>query len=289
MQFQSGAVFRSLIENEKPLAIAGTINSYCALLAKQAGFKALYLSGAGVANAAFGLPDLGVINSTDLAEEARRITASVDCPLLVDVDTGGATFLTIKRTIRAMEQACVAAIHLEDQVVAKRCGHRPNKKIVSMQEMGDRIKAALDARHNNTMVIIARTDAYASYGINEVIERAEYFMSLGADAIFPDALPSLKEFTKLTHATKLPVLANMTEFGRTELASIEDLKKAHVAMVLYPLSAFRVMAKAAERLYEGIIKHGSQHEFLNDMQTREELYKVLDYERYEKIMDKELG
>lgn len=281
----SGAFLKNLINSNSILPVAGVLNAYCAILAVNAGFNAIYLSGAGVANSAFGLPDLGVINITDLAEEARRITNVTNNPLIVDLDTGGGSYINIQRAVKLMEQAGVAAVHIEDQVLNKRCGHRANKQIISIKDMGDRIKAALDSRKNDNFLIIARTDAFEQEGLNGVIERAEYFKELGADLLFPDAIPSLDQFKILTAKKLLPVLANMTEFGKTQISSQAELQAIGVAVVLYPLSAFRVMAKAAAELYKEIIEYGTQEKSLSKMQTRQELYTILDYEYYEKIID----
>lgn len=286
MSETAGSRFRSLVQSNPPLPVLGTINAYCALLAKKSNCKAIYLSGAGVANSAYGIPDLGMTSLPDVLEEARRITDTVDLPLLVDVDTGWGHAFTIARTIRSLEKAGVAAVHIEDQIFAKRCGHRPNKGIVSKQEMGDRIKAAVDARKDDKFVIMARTDAYASEGMKSAIERAQYFVELGADMIFPEAITTLAEYQQFTESVSVPVLANITEFGKTPLFTRDELKAAGIKLVLYPLSAFRAMSKAAEQVYKTIIEEGTQAGLLATMQTRDELYNVLGYYDYEKKLDK---
>lgn len=285
MELSKGAQFRRLVEHNSPLPILGAINAYCAMLAKTAGAKALYLSGAGVANASYGLPDLGMTALPEVLEDIRRITQAVDLPLLVDIDTGWGHAFNISRTIRLMESAGVAAVHIEDQVSAKRCGHRPNKAIVSMEEMGDRIKACVDARTNTEFVIMARTDAYAVSGINAAIERALYCIELGADMIFPEAIPSLDDYRLFCEQIQKPVLANITEFGKTPLFTRDELQSAGIQMILYPLSAFRAMAKAALNVYQTILETGSQKTCINAMQTREELYQVLGYHAYEQQLD----
>lgn len=285
MSMSNGKLFRTLINQHSPLQVVGTINAYCAMLAERAGCSAIYLSGAGVANASYGLPDLGMTSLPDVLEDARRIVQASNLPLLVDIDTGWGHAFNIGRTIKLMEDAGVAAVHLEDQVTEKRCGHRPKKAIVSLQEMGDRIKAAVDARTNDDFVIMARTDAYAVEGMDSVIERAQYCVELGADMVFPEAMTTLDEYQEFCRQISVPVLANITEFGRTPLFNCEELKKAGVKLVLYPLSAFRAMAKAAFDVYQTINKKGSQKDMLNAMQTREELYDVLGYHDYEKKLD----
>lgn len=280
-----GQVFKQTLLENKPLQILGTINAYSALLAESAGCKAIYLSGAGVANASYGLPDLGMTNLTQVLDDARRITEACALPLLVDVDTGWGNAFNIARTIKLMEKTGVAAIHIEDQVLAKRCGHRPNKAIVSLQEMGDRIKAAVDAREDPDFVIMARTDAYAVEGMNAAIDRALFCMELGADMIFPEAMSTLEEYKQFTTDIKVPVLANITEFGKTPLFTKEALNHAGVSLILYPLSAFRAMSKAALTTYQTILQQGTQHAMLEQMQTRDELYQVLGYYEYEKKLD----
>ena len=280
-----GKVFRDLVDNQAPVQVVGTINAYCAMLAEKAGCQAIYLSGAGVANASYGLPDLGMTTLNDVLEDARRITNACSLPLLVDVDTGWGHAFTIARMVKLMEKAQVAAIHIEDQIVAKRCGHRPNKAIVSSKEMGDRIKAAVDARTNNDFVIMARTDAYAVEGLNAAIERAQYYVELGADMIFAEAIQILDDYRKLTQFIQVPILANITEFGKTPLYTREELAQVGIKLILYPLSAFRAMSQAALSIYQGIIKDGTQKNWLNSMQTRNDLYEILDYNNYEKKLD----
>jgi len=281
----AGRKFRKLAARRKPVQIPGAINAYSALLAERAGFEALYLSGAGVANASFGLPDLGVTTLGDVLEDAQRITAATDLPLLVDVDTGFGSAFNIARTVREMERAGVAAIHLEDQEQAKRCGHRPNKATVPTAEMCDRIKAAVDARRDEGFVIMARTDAFAREGRAAALERASAYVAAGADMIFAEALYTLDDYAAFTRAIRAPVLANLTEFGLTPYFTVEELAGAGVKLVLYPLSAFRAMSKAALAVYEAIRAHGTQKAVLGSMQTREELYSVLDYHAYERKLD----
>ncbi len=283
-----GTAFRSALADAKPLQIVGVINAYCALLAKRAGHRAIYLSGAGVANASFGLPDLGMTSLDNVLEDVRRIVSACDLPLLVDIDTGWGSALGISRTIRQMERAGVAAVHIEDQVAEKRCGHRPNKAIVPAEEMVDRIKAAVDGRDDPAFVIMARTDAAASEGLPGAIERGRAYAEAGADMLFAEALGSLDEFHAFCAAVSVPVLANMTEFGKTPLYSREELAEAGVAMVLYPLSAFRAMSRAAAAVYTAIAREGDQRSVLPLMQTRDELYDVLDYHEYERRIDRML-
>ncbi|KTC74369.1 2-methylisocitrate lyase [Legionella birminghamensis] len=285
MTESAGKRFRLLVKTQTPLQVMGTINAYCAMLAERAGGQAIYLSGAGVANASHGLPDLGMTSLQEVAEDARRITAVSELPLLVDVDTGWGHAFNIARTVKTLEDAKVAAIHIEDQVIAKRCGHRPNKAIVSSSEMGDRIKAAVDARTDENFVIMARTDAYAVEGMAAAIERAQLCVELGADMIFPEAMTSLDEYKQFTSSLHVPVLANITEFGKTPMFTREELKEAGIGLILYPLSAFRAMSKAALHVYETILSQGTQSPVLNAMQSREELYEVLGYHRYEQILD----
>lgn len=285
MHTSNGARFRALTESHTPLPVVGAINAYCAMLAKSAGIQALYLSGAGVANASYGLPDLGMTSAAEVLEDVRRITQAVELPLLVDIDTGWGHAFNIGRTVRLMENAGVAAVHIEDQILAKRCGHRPNKAIVSMREMGDRIKACVDARVNADFVIMARTDAYASLGMNAVIERALYCIELGADMIFPEALLNLNDYQHFCEQVPKPVLANITEFGKTPLFTQDELQKAGVKIVLYPLSAFRAMSQAALNVYQTIMNTGSQQPCIEYMQSREALYQVLDYHAYEQRLD----
>ncbi|MBA2648469.1 MAG: methylisocitrate lyase [Legionella sp.] len=280
-----GKLFKDAIIQHKPLQILGTINAYTALLAQASGACALYLSGAGVANASYGLPDLGMTNLSEVLEDVRRVTAVCALPLLVDVDTGWGHMFNIQKTVKLMERSGVAAIHIEDQVTAKRCGHRPNKTLVSLSEMGDRIKAAVDARVDPSFVIMARTDAFAVEGMDSAIERALFCIELGADAIFPEALTSLEDYKRFTEAVKSPVLANCTEFGVTPLYTKEDYTQVGVSMILYPLSAFRAMSQAALNTYQTIVQEGSQRSILDKMQTRQELYDILDYKGYEQKLD----
>lgn len=280
-----GACFRSAIEQEKPLQVVGVINAYAAKLAARAGFKALYLSGAGVANASFGLPDLGMTTLNDVCEDVRRITAGTDLPLLVDADTGWGSAFMISRSIRELIRAGAAACHIEDQVQAKRCGHRPNKTLVSCEEMCDRIKAAVDGRSDPSFAIMARTDAHANEGRDAAIDRAQAYLEAGADMIFAEALLTLDDFTAFTRALSAPVLANITEFGKTPLFTVAELKQAGVGIALYPLSAFRAMSRAAEAVYITLRQDGTQKNQLTQMQTRNELYDVLEYTRYEQTLD----
>ena len=285
-----GARFTKAVKEESPLQIIGTINANHALLAKRAGYKAIYLSGGGVAAGSLGSPDLGITTLEDVLVDARRITDVCDVPLLVDIDTGfGSSAFNIARTIKALEKAGVAAVHIEDQVSAKRCGHRPNKEIVSKSEMVDRIKAAVDARTDSSFVIMARTDSFDKEGLDGVLDRAHAYIEAGADAIFPEAVQTLAIYEEITRDIRVPVLANITEFGKTPLFKTSELASVGVKMVLYPLSAFRAMNKAAENVYEVIRKEGSQQSVINSMQTREELYERIDYFRYEKELDQLLG
>lgn len=280
-----GARFRAALDAERPLQIVGTVNAYCALLAERAGFKALYLSGAGVANASFGLPDLGITTLNDVCEDVRRITQATILPLLVDADTGWGGAFQIARAIRELHQAGAAGCHLEDQVQAKRCGHRPGKAIVGTDEMCDRVKAAVDACPDDQFVIMARTDAYALEGLAGAIDRAAAYVDAGAHMIFAEALTSLDEYLQFTAAIPVPVLANITEFGKTPLFRTDELAQHGVRMVLYPLSAFRAMSRAAEQVYRAIRNDGTQSSVVDLMQTRAELYDVLDYLRYEQKLD----
>lgn len=264
----------------------GVINAYCAMLAERAGFHALYLSGAGVANASFGLPDLGITSLNDVCEDVRRITHATELPLLVDADTGWGGAFMIARTIRELTRAGAAGCHLEDQVQAKRCGHRPGKELVSCAEMCDRLKAAVDSRTDEQFVIMARTDAHASEGKAAAIERAQAYVAAGADMIFAEALTTLNEYRDFTKALgETPVLANITEFGKTPLFTIEELREAGARLALYPLSAFRAMSQAAEAVYGAIRTQGTQKDSLSRMQTRQELYEVLNYHAYEDKLD----
>src|SRR4051812_8187607 len=281
----AGARLRAAVEAEKPLQVVGTINAYAAMLAERAGFRAIYLSGAGVANASFGLPDLGVTTLNDVLEDARRITRATTLPLLVDADTGFGSAFSIARTVRDMISAGVAGIHLEDQVQAKRCGHRPGKALVDAAEMSDRIKAAVDARTDDSFVLMARTDAHAVEGLDAAIERATRYVEAGADMIFAEALTSLDDYRKFTAALRVPVLANLTEFGKTPLFSLDEMRDAGVRLCLYPLTAFRMMSAAALNAYQTLRRQGTQKSLLDSMQTRAELYDILSYHDYEKKLD----
>lgn len=283
----AGQKFKFSIQSENPLQIVGAINAYAALQAQQAGFKAVYLSGGGVAAASNGLPDLGITTMDDVLYEAQKITARVDLPLLIDIDTGWGGAFNIARTIRECESAGVAAVHIEDQVSNKRCGHRPGKELVSKEEMGDRVKAAVDARSD--MIIMARTDALAGEGLDGVIERSVHYVECGADMIFAEAMTDLEHYKKIKDAVKVPVLANITEFGKTDYYTTQQLAGVGVDMVLYPLSAFRAMSKAAEVVYTAIRKDGTQKAVVPYMQTRDELYKTLDYYSYEEKLDELFG
>ncbi|MFM2159891.1 MAG: hypothetical protein RLY39_422 [Actinomycetota bacterium] len=289
-QTSAGARFRKALTEESPLQVIGTINANHALLAKRAGFKAIYLSGGGVAAGSLGIPDLGITGLEDVLVDVRRITDVCDTPLLVDIDTGfGSSAFNIARSVRSINKAGAAAIHIEDQVGAKRCGHRPNKELVSKAEMVDRIKAAVDARVDDSFVIMARTDALAVEGIDAALDRANAYIEAGADALFPEAITDLPTYKKFTDVIKVPVLANITEFGMTPLFTTTELAGVGVGIVLYPLSAFRAMNKAAENVYETIRKDGSQKAVLDTMQTREELYQRINYYEYESALDKLLG
>lgn len=284
-----GQRLRDALEQERPLQVAGTVSAYAAMLAARAGFRAIYLSGAGVANSAFGLPDLGVTTQNDVTEEVRRITAACELPLLVDADTGFGGAFSIARTCRELARAGAAGLHLEDQVQSKRCGHRPGKQLVAAQEMCDRLKAALDARADGSFVIMARTDAHAVEGLASAIARAQAYVAAGADMIFAEAITTLAEYRQFTSAVSVPVLANITEFGRTPLFTTTELGQAGVRLALYPLSAFRAMSKAAEDVYQSIRRDGTQRAVVERMQTREELYSVLGYHAYEERLDRLFG
>ncbi|MBM4218592.1 MAG: methylisocitrate lyase [Gammaproteobacteria bacterium] len=280
-----GRRLRAAIGAERPLQVAGAVNAYSALLAERAGFRALYLSGAGVANASFGLPDLGITSLNDVCEDARRICGATSLPLLVDADTGFGAAFSIARTTRELARAGAAGMHLEDQVQAKRCGHRPGKELVAAAEMADRIRTAVDARTDDGFVVMARTDAHAVEGQRAAIDRAAAYAEAGADMIFAEALTSLAEYREFTHALSVPVLANITEFGRTPLFTTAELGDAGVRLVLYPLSAFRAMSRAAEQVYAAVRQDGTQRAVTDRMQTREELYTVLGYHHYERKLD----
>ncbi|MFW0777877.1 MAG: methylisocitrate lyase [Rickettsiales bacterium] len=284
-----GQRFRAALKEEAPLQVMGTINAYAALMAERVGYKSIYLSGGGVANASHGLPDLGITSLADVAEDARRITDATEVPLLVDIDVGWGGAFNIARTIREMIRANVAAVHMEDQVAQKRCGHRPNKEVVSTEEMCDRIKAAVDARSDEHFVIMARTDALAGEGLDAAIGRAVSYVEAGADMIFAEAMTDINHYQKFKDAVKVPLLANITEFGKTPLYSKDELAGVGVDMVLYPLSAFRAMNKAALNVYETIRKDGHQKNVVETMQTREELYDMLGYHDYEQKLDKLFG
>ena len=282
----AGEKFRTALKSESPLQIIGTINANHALLAKRAGYRAIYLSGGGVAAGSLGVPDLGITTLEDVLVDVRRITAVCDLPLLVDIDTGfGPSAFNIQRTIRSLIDAGAAAAHMEDQIGAKRCGHRPNKEVVSTTEMVDRIKAAVIARGSDSFYLIARTDAIAVEGLDSAIARAKAYVDAGADAIFAEAIRTLEDYKRFTTEIKVPVLANITEFGLTPLFTLDELKGAGIAMALYPLSAFRAMNKAAEHVYEVIRKEGTQKSVLGEMQSREELYERINYYEYEKSLD----
>jgi methylisocitrate lyase len=286
IQLSAGARFRRALQANSPLQIVGTINAYSAMLAERAGHQAIYLSGAGVANASYGLPDLGMTSLNDVIIDVERITGASSLPLLVDIDTGWGGAFNIARTIKAMEKAGAAAVHLEDQVAQKRCGHRPNKAIVSKDEMVDRVKAAVDAKTDADFVIMARTDAIAVEGIESAIERAVACVEAGADAIFPEAITNLEDYRRFSAAVRVPILANITEFGATPLFNKDELGASGVGMVLYPLSAFRAMSRAAELVYAGILQDGDQRSVVDSMQTRKELYEVLGYHAYEEKLDR---
>jgi methylisocitrate lyase len=280
-----GARLWAALETERPLQVVGAINAYCALLAEQSGFRALYLSGAGVANASFGLPDLGITSLNDVCEDVRRITGATELPLLVDADTGWGAAFNIARTVQDLSRSGAAGMHIEDQVQAKRCGHRPGKALVTCEEMVDRIKAAADARAEGKFVIMARTDAHAVEGQQAALERSLRYVEAGADMIFAEALTTLDEYRQFTSAVKVPVLANITEFGRTPLFTTKELGEAGVRLALYPLSAFRAMSRAALNVYRTLRERGTQKELLHTMQTRAELYDTLGYHEYEKKLD----
>ncbi len=281
----AGQRFRAALKTEKPLQIIGAVNAYHAMLAMQSGFKAIYLSGGGVAASSLGLPDLGISTLEDVLIDVRRITDAVDTPLLVDIDTGFGGAFNIARSIRSIEKAGAAAVHIEDQISSKRCGHRPNKAIVSLDEMVDRIKAAVDARTDDDFAIMARTDALAVEGLQSAIDRASAFVEAGADMIFPEAMTELSMYKQFVDAVKVPVLANITEFGATPLFTVDELASVDVSMVLYPLSAFRAMNQAALNVYEAVRKDGSQKNVIDSMQTRMALYDHLGYHEFEQKLD----
>jgi len=284
--YSAGAAFRKAVEEESPLQVIGAINANHALLAKRAGFRAIYLSGGGVAAGSLGLPDLGISNLDDVLTDVRRITDVCDLPLLVDIDTGfGSSAFNVARTVKSMIKAGAAAVHIEDQVGAKRCGHRPGKEIVSKGEMIDRVKAAVDAKTDSNFVIMARTDALAVEGLDAAIERAVACVEAGADMIFPEAITSLEMYKEFAKAVKVPILANITEFGSTPLFTVDELKSADVGIVLYPLSAFRAMNKAAENVYNAVRRDGTQKNVVDTMQTRAELYERINYHSFEQKLD----
>ncbi len=282
----AGVRFWQALEAEKPLQVVGTINAYSALLAQQAGFRAIYLSGAGVANASFGLPDLAMTTLGDVCEDIRRISYATELPLLVDADTGWGGAFMIGRTVREMIRAGAAACHIEDQVGSKRCGHRPGKALVDTAEMADRIKAAVDGRTDDKFAIMARTDAHAVEGQQAALDRSAAYVAAGADMIFAEALTTLEEYREFTAAITVPVLANLTEFGKTPMFTTDELAGVGVSLALYPLSAYRAMSKAAAVLYETLRKDGTQEAVIDNMQTRDELYEVLGYHEYEDKLDR---
>ena len=277
--------FFEALKNEKPLSVAGAINPYSALLAKKSGVKALYISGAGVANASFGLPDLALTSLDNVLEDLRRIRGISNLPILVDCDTGWGSALNISKTTREMISAGASGIHIEDQVSEKRCGHRPNKEIVSTEEMCDRMKAARDAMSNDESMLMARTDAFANEGLDGAIERAQKYVEAGANALFPEAITSLEDYKTLSDNISVPILANITEFGMTPLFKKNELKEAGISIILHPLSAFRAMSKAALEVYSTISDDGNVEKILEKMQSRDELYEILDYHTYEKKID----
>ena len=282
--------FKEAVKEEHPLQVVGAINANHALLAKRAGYKAIYLSGGGVAAGSLGLPDLGISTLDDVLTDVRRITNVCDLPLLVDIDTGfGTSAFNISRTVKDVEKAGASAVHIEDQVAAKRCGHRPNKEIVGVNEMVDRIKAAVDGRNSKEFTIMARTDALANEGLDAALDRVRQYVAAGADMIFPEAVGDLETYKKFREAAGVPILANITEFGKTPLFTVAELRSANVDIVLYPLSAFRAMNKAAELVYKTIRSEGTQKSAINHMQTREELYEAIDYYKYEEALDKYQG
>jgi methylisocitrate lyase len=284
-QTSAGGRLRAALGVERPLQIVGAINAYSAMLAERVGYKAIYLSGAGVANASFGLPDLGMTSLDDVLEDVRRITAASSLPLLVDIDTGWGGAFNIARTIKSMTRAGAAAVHIEDQVAQKRCGHRPNKAIVPTEEMVDRIKAAVDAKIDSEFIVMARTDALAVDGFNAVIDRVVAFVDAGADAIFAEAMTDLDMYKRVVNAVNVPVLANITEFGQTPLYTTAELGRVGIAMALYPLSAFRAMSQAALNVYKSIRTEGTQKNVVATMQTRMDLYDFLGYDEYERKLD----
>jgi len=284
-QTSAGGRLRAALAVERPLQIVGTINAYSAMMAERVGYRAIYLSGAGVANASYGLPDLGMTSLDDVLDDVRRITAASNLPLLVDIDTGWGGAFNIARTVKSMTRAGAAAVHIEDQVAQKRCGHRPNKAIVPTEEMLDRIKAAVDAKTDSEFIIMARTDALAVDGFNAVIDRVVAFVDAGADAIFAEAMTDLDMYKRVVNAVNVPVLANITEFGQTPLYTTSELGSVGIAMALYPLSAFRAMSQAALNVYKTIRSEGTQKNVVPTMQTRMDLYDFLGYHDYERKLD----
>ena len=284
-QPSAGRLLRDALKAEHPLQIVGTINAYSAMLAERAGYRAIYLSGAGVANASFGLPDLGITSLDDVLEDVRRVTAATRLPLLVDIDTGWGGAFNIARTVKGMIRAGAAAVHIEDQVAQKRCGHRPNKAIVATNEMMDRIKAAVDAKTDPDFIVMARTDALAVEGFDAVLERVTSFVEAGADAIFAEAMTDLDMYARVVRSVNVPVLANITEFGQTPLYTTQELNSVGIAMALYPLSAFRAMSLAALNVYRTIRTEGTQKSVVATMQTRMDLYECLGYHDYERKLD----
>ena len=281
-----GAKFRQALKDEKPLQVVGAINAYHAILARASGYRAIYISGGGVAAGSLGVPDLGISNLDDVLTDVRRITDACDLPLMVDVDTGfGASAFNVARTVKSMIKFGAAAMHIEDQVGAKRCGHRPGKELVSKDEMVDRIKAAVDAKTDPDFFVIARTDALASEGFDRMLERAQACVEAGADGLFPEAITDLDMYARVCKAVKVPVLANITEFGKTPLFKLDELRGAGIGIALYPLSAFRAANLAALRVYEDLRAHGTQQDSVKTMQTREDLYKYLGYHDYERKLD----
>lgn len=284
-QLSPGARFRGALADEKPLQVVGVINAYAARLAEKSGFRAIYLSGGGVSAASLGVPDLGITSLEDVLIDVRRITATTDLPLLVDVDTGFGGAFNIARTVRSLIREGAGALHIEDQVQSKRCGHRPGKELVSADEMCDRIKAAVDARTDPEFVIMARTDALAAEGLQQSLDRAQAYVEAGADMIFAEAVTDLAMYRDFSQAAGVPILANMTEFGKTKLYTVAELAEAEVSLVLYPLSAFRAMSAAALKVYQAIKSAGTQEGVTDLMQTRAELYEILDYYAYEEKLD----
>ena len=285
----AGRRLRDALAIENPLQVVGTINAYSVLMAERVGFRSIYLSGGGVANASYGLPDIGMTTLNDVLEDVRRITGTTELPLLVDADTGWGNAFMIAKTIRQMIRAGAAGVHIEDQVQAKRCGHRPNKEIVSASEMVDRMKAAADAKTDPAFVLMARTDAAAVEGLDNAVERACRYVEAGADMIFAEALTELDQYQKFANAVDVPILANITEFGKTPLYTIEELRDAGVSLVLYPLSAFRAMSAAALNVYQTLRREGTQKDVVHTMQTRADLYELLDYHEYERKLDQLLN